>query len=249
MKRMSKEDFNVVAFLKACAHKKDLCEGSRIHASIVRKGLLEKSPYLATTLISMYAKCGALLKAQKVLEELPTRNVISWNALISGYAQEGRVYEAFKCFKTMQNEGISPDTITFICILKACSIARDVEMGITIHVKIVSNCFLFKDIALGNALVDMYAKCGLINKAQEVLEELPVRDVVSWNIMINGCVQNEQNNKALSIYERMQSEDLAPNSITFILILKACSNIGLIEKGENFMKVCEYVQVYLVVYL
>ena len=99
------------------------------------------------------------------------------------------------------------------------------------------------------AIVDMYAKRGLIIKAQDVLEELPVRDVVSWNIMINGCVQNEQNNKALSIYERMQSEDLAPNSITFILILKACSNIGLIEKGENFMKVCEYVQVYLVVYL
>ena len=112
----------------------------------------------------------------------------------------------------MQNEGISPHTINFICIFKAGSIARDVEMGIKIHVKIVSKCFPLKDIALGNALVDMYAKCGLIIKAQDVLEELPVRDVVSWNIMIDGCVQNEQNNKALRIYEQMRSEGLALDS-------------------------------------
>ena len=85
-------------------------------------------------------------------------------------------------------------------------------MSIQFHVKIVSNCFLFKDIALGNALVDMYAKCGLIIKAQDVLEEFPVRDVVSWNIMIDGCVQNEQNNKALRIYEWMWSEGLALDS-------------------------------------
>ena len=88
-----------MAFLKICAQRKDLCEGYRIHAYIVRKGLLEKNPYLATDLINMYAKCGALLKAQKVLGKLPTRNVISWNVSILGYAQEGRVYEDLKASK------------------------------------------------------------------------------------------------------------------------------------------------------
>ena len=88
-----------MAFLKVCAQRKDLCEGYRIHAYIVRKGLLEKSSYLATNLINMYAKCGALLKEQKELGKLPTRNVISWNASISAYAQEGRVYEALKALK------------------------------------------------------------------------------------------------------------------------------------------------------
>ena len=82
----------------------------------------------------------------------------------------------------MQNKGISPHTINFICILKAGSIARDVEMGIKIHAKIVSKCFPLKDIALGNALVDMYANCGLSIKAQNVLDELQIRDVVSWFI-------------------------------------------------------------------
>ena len=69
-KRMSKEDFNVVSFLKACAWWKDLCEGSRIHAYIVRKRVARKSSYVATVLISMYVKCGALLKAQKLLGKL-----------------------------------------------------------------------------------------------------------------------------------------------------------------------------------
>ena len=89
-----------MGLLKASAKKKDLRAGTTLHNEIRRKELLEKNPYLVTDLINMYAKCGALLKAQKVLGKLPTRNVISWNALISGYAQEGRVYEALKCFET-----------------------------------------------------------------------------------------------------------------------------------------------------
>jgi pentatricopeptide repeat protein len=233
MKRKSKQDFDIVAVLKACAQKKDLCEGSRIHAYLMKKGLLENSPYLATALISMYAKCRAFPKAQKVLENLPTRDVIVWNALISGYAHEGQIYEALKCFEMMHNEGISPDTITFICILKACGKTKDVGTGIRIHAQIVSESFLIKDTVLGNTLVDMYVKCGLLNKAQEVLEELPVRDVVTWNILIAGYVQSQQCNKAMIIYEHLHGEGIYPDSITYILILKTCSSIGLLAKGEE----------------
>ena len=102
-----------MAFLKVCAQRKDLCEGYRIHAYIARKGLLKKSSYLATDLINMYAKCGALLKAQKVLGTLPTRNVISWNASISGYAQEGQVYEALKASKRCKTKAslLIPSTL------------------------------------------------------------------------------------------------------------------------------------------
>ena len=245
-----KETLFCLALLKSCASKKDLHEGIKIHDMVVKKRLLEKSSYVGNSVVNMYVKCGAMLKAEQVFQELPIRNVVTWNSLISGYIHQGLFQSAFNCFILMQSDdGIFPNAITFTYILKACGSVRDVEKGIQVHEMIVRRGLLEKDIVLGNALVDMYVKCGLLAKAQRVLQELPVRDVVSWNIMINGCVQNEQNNKALSIYERMQSEDLAPNSITFILILKACSNIGLIEKGENFMKVCEYVQVYLVVYL
>ena len=74
--------------LKACAEKKDLCEGIRLHDEVLRLGLLEKSPHLAPSLLSMYAKCSSLSKAQDLFDEIPIRNIISWNALIGGYANK-----------------------------------------------------------------------------------------------------------------------------------------------------------------
>ena len=115
----SKEDFNYVALLKSCAQNKDLCKGTRIHADVVKRGFLERVPYLSTTLINMYAKCGAIEKAQQILEELPVRNSFIWSALIGGYTQQRQDHEALHCFERMQSEGMSPDAVTYTCALKA----------------------------------------------------------------------------------------------------------------------------------
>ena len=77
----------------------------------------------------MYAKCGVPAKAQEVLEELPTRNVISWNALLAGYVQQGQCYEVLYGFEHMQSEGLSPDAVTFICTLKACRSTETMHIG------------------------------------------------------------------------------------------------------------------------
>ena len=116
-----KSDFMFIDLLKDCAKKKNLYKGTRLHADILERGLLEKSPYIASILISMYTKCGELAQAHQVLEELPIRNVFSWSALISGYVQQGQGHEALNCFEQMQNEGLSPDEVTFVCVLSACS--------------------------------------------------------------------------------------------------------------------------------
>mgnify|MGYP000739396657 CR=1 FL=1 len=79
------EDFGFAALLKVCAHKKDLREGTRLHGDILKRGLLDKSPYISSSLVSMYAKCGALSKAQKLHDDLHIRSIVSWNALIVGY--------------------------------------------------------------------------------------------------------------------------------------------------------------------
>mgnify|MGYP000019895263 FL=1 len=86
----------------------------------------------------MYAKCGVPAKAQEVLEELPTRNVISWNALLAGYGQQGQCYEVLYGFEHMQSEGLSLDTITFICTLKACRSTKTMHIGEQIHDRIMS---------------------------------------------------------------------------------------------------------------
>mgnify|MGYP000429769482 CR=1 FL=1 len=99
-----------MALLKACAKNKDVYKGAQIHAEILQKGLLGKNPYLASSLVSMYAKCGEMKKAQAVFHMLPSRDVVSWNSLISGYAHHGGSFEeAFEAYKRMRIDGIPPN--------------------------------------------------------------------------------------------------------------------------------------------
>mgnify|MGYP000087716587 FL=1 len=155
------ECVSCVSLLKTCAKKKDLETGIRLHADILRKKLLEKHPYIGSTLVSMYAKCGKLDKACQVFEELPVQDGIAWNALIAGYSQDEQGEEALRCFEKMLNHGMLPDEVTFVCVLKACGHIRALAKGKQIHHEIVTKGFLHqKHVVLGNALVDMFAKCG-----------------------------------------------------------------------------------------
>ncbi|KAI5061763.1 hypothetical protein GOP47_0024268 [Adiantum capillus-veneris] len=146
----------------------DVNMGKRVHDDIVSQGLLTENVVLGTALVVMYCKCGVFHKAQKVLEELLVWNVVSWNVLITGYAQQRQGQEALGCFQQMQREGISPNVFTYTCILKACGITQDADMGKRIHDDIVSQGLLTENLVLGTTLVDMYAKCDVLHKALTV---------------------------------------------------------------------------------
>ena len=130
-------------------------------------------------MVDMYVKCGAPKKAQEVFNELPIRDDVSWNALISGYVQHGLGDEALKCFDLMKIDGFSPNALTYVSILKACAIVRSLEIGEGIASDIRKKGLLQKDMSVGTALVDMYAKFGELEKAQKVFDELPVTTIVS----------------------------------------------------------------------
>ena len=226
---------NTVTFicsLKACSNIGALDKGKQIHEEVVCRGLNDKDVLLGTALIDMYAKCGVPAKAQEVLEELPTRNVISWNALLAGYVQQGQCYEVLYGFEHMQSEGLSPDAVTFMCILKACRSTETMHIGEQIHDRIMSAQLLEGDAVLGTTLVDMYAKCGMLAKAEKVLKGLPDRNTVSWNVLIAGYTKHNQVHEAFGSFKQMQNEGLSPDIITFICILKACGSSRYIEKGN-----------------
>ena len=98
------------------------------------------------------------------------RNILTWNGLIAGYAEHGLGDEALSYFGWMQDEGLSPDSITFVCLLQACGSIGAAEKGEEIHAKVDRQGLLGKNIVIGTALVDMYGKCGELLKAQEVFE-------------------------------------------------------------------------------
>ncbi|KAH7292482.1 hypothetical protein KP509_29G070800 [Ceratopteris richardii] len=217
--------------LKVCAKNNDLQRGTELHAKILKTALLETNVIVGSALVSMYAKCGALWKAQEVFNELSDINVVSWNALIGGYAQCGCSESALRCYKQMQFEGFSPDAVTFVCTLNACGSMKDSEKGEEIHAQVIKDSLL-GNVFVGNALLDMYAKCGLLTKAQRVFDELPVRDTISWNALIFGYAQHGYSKEALFSFSQMQTEQFSPNDVTFISLLKACASTGDLDVGR-----------------
>ncbi|KAH7283110.1 hypothetical protein KP509_35G061000 [Ceratopteris richardii] len=222
--------------LKSCSSIGALDKGKQIHEDVDALGLLANDPVLGTALIDMYAKCGALSKAQQVLAELPVKNVATWNALIAGYTQHDEGMQAVSCFEGMQREGVAPDVVTFICVLKACGSIQRVDKGERVHDEIAKRGLLQGNLQLANCLIDMYVKCGALAKAQKVLEELPYRNFVSWSSLIAGFVQQGEGEEALNCFERMQSEGISANAVTFLCLLKACGSIGAVDRGEKLHK-------------
>ncbi|KAH7289900.1 hypothetical protein KP509_30G023200 [Ceratopteris richardii] len=222
-----------ISISKACGTLENVEKGKEIHAEILREGLLEKNNVLNTGLVHMYAKCGMLQKAQGMFDEIPDQNVVSWNTLIAGYCHYGQIDKAFDCFKNMKQMGVSPDSVTFTCLLKACGSKRSVRKGDELYKEIFHSGLLQNSVLLGNAVVDMYTKGGELAKAQQVFEELPNHSLASWTSLIAGYCQRGHCEEALNYFEQMKNEGFSPDVVTFACALKACGTSGAIEKGEE----------------
>ncbi|KAH7280744.1 hypothetical protein KP509_36G012600 [Ceratopteris richardii] len=222
-----------VYVLKACAVTGDITKGKQIHEEISRKGFLERSVLLGNILVDMYAKCGALPQAKSVLETLPSRDVVTWNTLISRFSQAQEAHQALECFEQMRNEGISPDAVTYASILKACALIGAIDKGVEIHDVIQKQGFLDHDVVLGGALVHMYAKCGKLSQARTVLQHLPSRSIVVWSALMASYVQKGLGQEALEFFEQLQQENIRPDALAYTCVLKACALVGDKGKGKK----------------
>lgn len=227
---------NAVTFicsLKACTNIGAVDEGLGIHEEIVKQGFLNKDRTLGNTLIDMYANCGWLAKAEEVFNELPARNAVSWTAMITGYIKHGYGEEALNFFEQMQRKNITPDAVAYVCALKACGSIKAADTGAKLHGEVWKNRMLRNNLLVGNTLVDMYAKCGLLSKAQKVFDNLPVRDTVSWNALLAGYANHEQGEEALKLFKQMKVEKVPLDEVTLVCVLKACGSIGAADTGSN----------------
>ncbi|XP_057816350.2 pentatricopeptide repeat-containing protein At1g11290, chloroplastic-like isoform X2 [Cryptomeria japonica] len=223
------DQFTFATVLPACAKMGALEQGMDIYQSIKDSGI-SSNVVVATALVDMLAKCGSIDKAREVFDKMPQRDVISWNAMIVGYAHNGLVEKALETFKQMQLAGVKPDSKTVASILPACATIGALEEGMDIHHSITEGGFL-SDVVVASALIDMYSKCGRVEKARELFDKMPQRDVISWTVMIAGYVQNGFVEKALQTFKQMQLTGVKPDSSIFASILPACTHIGASEPG------------------
>jgi pentatricopeptide repeat protein len=227
--------------LNACCLLGDLKEAQSKHADIVQRGFEEDSS-VGSSLISMYAKLGAVAEAQNAFDKLRTRGVVEWTALTTGYAEYGLHKEAMTCLDLMEQDGIAPNSVTFICALTACGILDEAQRGQDIHTSIILRG-LESGLQVGNSLIAMYGRCGLLVEAHAVFQKLPSKDAVSWNALISACVEQGLGRAALDVFDEMQMQGQAPDAVTFLNILKACGDLGALDVGREIhrkLKGCGY---------
>ncbi|XP_058194188.1 putative pentatricopeptide repeat-containing protein At5g13230, mitochondrial [Rhododendron vialii] len=224
--------FTFASVLQACGNTADLELGKQIHCNVLKVGF-DSNVFVSNALIDVYSKCGKMDNSVDLFVESTNRNEVTWNTLIVGYVQLGDAKKALNLFLQMREDNVQGTEVTYTSVLCACASLAALEPGTKIHSLTIKTIY-DKVITVGNALIDMYAKCGSIKDAREVFEMMSNRDVVSWNAMISGYSMHGLSSEALRIFEYMQKTKTKADKVTFVGVLSACSNTGVLDKGQAY---------------
>ncbi|KAF3955929.1 hypothetical protein CMV_018909 [Castanea mollissima] len=192
------------------------------------------------SIIAGYTRSGYMEGALELFGLMPSRNVVSWTAMISGYSQNGQYAKALAMFLNMEKEkGVKPNEVTIASVLPACANLGALEVGERIEAYARRNG-LFKNLYVANAVLEMYARCGKIDVAWRVFDEIGRhRNLCSWNSMIMGLAVHGRCNEALELYDKMLGEGKVPDDVTLVGLLLACTHGGMVVKGRQLFESME----------
>ncbi|KAK6932568.1 Pentatricopeptide repeat [Dillenia turbinata] len=228
-------NYTFSSVIKACANLVDFRLGRIVHSHVLVCGY-GLDLYVHAALVSFYAKCGDLDMARKVFDIVPERSIIAWNAMISGYEQMGFATKAIGLFDLMRESGVKPDSATFVSVLSACSQLGSIGLGCWVHKYIVKNG-IDVNVILGTALINMYTRCGCVNKARRVFDGMSERNVVAWTAIISGYGVHGYGVEAIDLFRQMTIQGPSPNHVTFIGVLSACAHAGLVCEGRHVFSI------------
>lgn len=218
-----------VVALAACGWR-----GESLHGFCIKTGLFTDVK-VATALQGMYFRKVGTGCAKKIFDEVMRRDVVLYNCMVDNCAKGGKVEEAMGLVDRMRQEGVRPNTGTLVTVLSACGTSGAIAAGCRIH-DLALELGLELDTALGTALMDMYFKCGYPNEAHVVFYAMRDRDVMTWTAIIMGLGVNGQSDAALSQFRAMARDGVAPNEVTFLAVLNACSHGGLVSEGKKHLE-------------
>ncbi|KAF5473231.1 hypothetical protein F2P56_009856 [Juglans regia] len=259
---VSPDSYTFNFLVRACAQLLARETGPAVHGALIKHGF-EHDPHIQSGLIFMYAELDCLSSCHRVFEEIcepdlvcqtamisacakhgdvgfarelfdimTVRDPIAWNAMIAGYAQCGKSREALNLFHFMQMEGVRVDEVSMVSVLSACTHLGALDQGRWAHAYIERNK-LRVTVTLGTALIDMYAKCGNMNKAMEVFWRMKEKNVYTWTSAMGGLAMNGFGEKCLELFSLMKQDGVLPNAVTFVSVLRGCTVVGLVEEGHE----------------
>lgn len=200
-----------------------------LHAHVIKSGLYADL-YTANTIINRYSKCGEVLSAHQLFDEMSELNLVSWTSLISGYSRLGRYNEALEIYIRMLNSGFLPNEYSFCSVLRSCAESGFLRTGAQLHGSIVK-LGLVQNVFVDSSLITMYAKNQNFETAVGVLRRMKEGDVISWTSMVVGFSNSGRALEALKLFSQMLEEDVRPNEYTLTSVLKACTSLEGLEEG------------------
>ncbi|XP_028754063.1 pentatricopeptide repeat-containing protein At4g31070, mitochondrial-like [Neltuma alba] len=225
----------LISLLPACAELGLVKHGKEIHGYALRSGF-ESDHSFSSALMNMYSKFEVSFHlAELIFKKSSYRDVVLWSSMIGSYSQRGDGYSALKLFRQMMLEGIEPNSVTMLAVVSACTVLFSLRHGCRIHGYILK-LGLDSDICLGNALIDMYAKCGCFHGSHKIFQEMPKQDSLSWSTLVSAYGLHGCGEEALKLFYDMKDKGVKPDSICFLAILSACNHSGLVAEGKKLFK-------------
>ncbi|CAA7409031.1 unnamed protein product [Spirodela intermedia] len=239
----------ISSVLPACVRSASFPRKEDIHGYVVKRGF-EGDRYVQNALLDMYARAGMLAISEKIFKSMEDRDVVSWNTMIMGYVINESYGDAFNLLCEMQGVRVAamaedqdgssygadkPNCVTLITVLPACALLAALGKGKEIHAYAIRN-LLASDVAVGSALVDMYAKCGSLRHSRRAFNQMTKRNAITWNVLIMAYGMNGLGVEALRLLQEMvtrgnQGDNVKPNEVTFISVFAACSHSGMVAEG------------------
>ncbi|CAN6439318.1 unnamed protein product [Victoria cruziana] len=210
---------------------KDIRRGKSVHA-VVLKTFSHDHQLLANNLITVYSKLGYLPYAVAVFKTMPSPNLVSWTAMICGFANFGKPRVAIRIFVRMRGSGMEPNEFGFLGVLIACGRLLALGLAMQVHGLVLKLGYM-SCIHVPNALMAVYVKCGRLDCADQVFDEMPSRDSVSYNTVISSWRYDFQSMKAFEILTEMRDRGYRPDQYTLSIVISAAALESAMDEGKQ----------------
>nr|XP_020149953.1 pentatricopeptide repeat-containing protein At5g39350 [Aegilops tauschii subsp. strangulata] len=212
----------VIKVISGCRHIKDLRMAKSIHGYAVRNSF-ELNQSVMNALLAMYGDCGELSNSYKLFQKMEVPMLISWNTIISGYAEAGDAEASVRLFRQMRQADLQFDVVTLIGLTSSISVAEDATIGESLHsLAVKSGCST--DVSLTHTLITMYSNCGSVQACQRLFDSLSSVNTVSYNVLMTGYRKNNLSEEILPLFYEMVKNEKEPNHITLLNVLPVCQS-------------------------
>ncbi|KAM7496510.1 hypothetical protein LguiA_020924 [Lonicera macranthoides] len=205
--------------MSSCAKSSSLYIGIQLHSTVIKMGF-QSNMYISSALVDMYSKCGQTPCAHLLFDEMPQRNVVTWNSLISGYLHTQYPEFSIELFMQMLEIGIAPTPFSVSAVLVGCAQLEAGELGAQVHSLSLKAGFCF-NVVVGTSLIDMYSKCSNVNNSRRVFDHMFDKNVVTWTSMVTGYAQNDKPYEAMILVREMLRSGIRSNYVTYNSLLSS----------------------------